>query len=617
MSGYEAGDDVRDAVITIQGGGVYGLTLLGQLQEIIDGLKFTPMALAGTSAGAIIATLVWARLSPTQIREKLVSYAKAKDQALVHLLGPFESDGNDFRFGDLAALKNDLRQVIDQARAPKLKPFGNLFQPQKWGICTLSRLFAIKRKLAVHLGHRGFFCGDNLENFIEECLTEAPDVKAFKGRIGGEKLKFKHFRELVKTNGSPSFRVPLFITVTNLTTRRLELINSVDDEYLNVPIAKAVRASAGFPVFFRPAEMPGATEHDCYVDGGVVSNFPAWIFADLFRKKIQQSSYFRWFASKAWVHIGLRVGGGDNPLQNLQDPMEFLAAFVGMLTGHARNVLETYLADMVPRSITIRQPLSETDGPGGVLDVETLNSDKVIAMVTRGRDFAAEKLKDCPRSIVRLSNGKDVEDELKNLVQRCELILGETHDPPSKLRANVFLAIEHKLKLMFRYNMEDEELDKERFVFDFDTGLTGHCYTSRCPMLCNLGRIRELAEKKNLGADRLFGMTSEEHAQVRRDRTWLASVPIFDPYDFSLERNKIEIGAKSEAPHSFRISSPVDGGVLGTLNLDAAFDYAALKIEEDPAKHFSNPRVQAILDTMQGSAVRIGVFLVETFDSVR
>src|SRR5262249_51174766 len=51
----------RLATVTIQGGGVYGLSLLGQLQALVK-MRMQPVALAGTSAGAIVATLYWAGL---------------------------------------------------------------------------------------------------------------------------------------------------------------------------------------------------------------------------------------------------------------------------------------------------------------------------------------------------------------------------------------------------------------------------------------------------------------------------------------------------------------------------------------------------------------------------
>lgn len=62
----EISPDRPFACITIQGGGIYGLSLLGQL-EAVRRRGLSPVALAGTSAGAIVATLFWARLTPDAV----------------------------------------------------------------------------------------------------------------------------------------------------------------------------------------------------------------------------------------------------------------------------------------------------------------------------------------------------------------------------------------------------------------------------------------------------------------------------------------------------------------------------------------------------------------------
>lgn len=47
------------------------------------------------------------------------------------------------------------------------------------------------------------------------------------------------------------------------------------------PVAKAVRMSAGFPYFFMPKKIPGKTNRkSLIVDGGLLSNFPLWVFKD-------------------------------------------------------------------------------------------------------------------------------------------------------------------------------------------------------------------------------------------------------------------------------------------------------------------------------------------------
>src|SRR5688572_28914479 len=78
-------EPVREAVVTIQGGGVFGLSLLGQLDAVLN--RVDPLAFAGTSAGALIATLVWGRLKPTEIQVRFERLAAAEGDGLASLLG--------------------------------------------------------------------------------------------------------------------------------------------------------------------------------------------------------------------------------------------------------------------------------------------------------------------------------------------------------------------------------------------------------------------------------------------------------------------------------------------------------------------------------------------------
>ena len=66
--------------VTMQGGGVYGISLLGQLQAVeeLDGLR--PIAYAGASAGGLMAALRWAGFKPEEIREELKVVVANREQ---------------------------------------------------------------------------------------------------------------------------------------------------------------------------------------------------------------------------------------------------------------------------------------------------------------------------------------------------------------------------------------------------------------------------------------------------------------------------------------------------------------------------------------------------------
>jgi predicted acylesterase/phospholipase RssA len=82
----------REAVVAIQGGGVYALSLLGQAKAILD-KEYIPLAFAGTSGGAILACLLWCGLSPDQIEAEFIQMMERDAQSLLNLLSPLT--GND------------------------------------------------------------------------------------------------------------------------------------------------------------------------------------------------------------------------------------------------------------------------------------------------------------------------------------------------------------------------------------------------------------------------------------------------------------------------------------------------------------------------------------------
>ncbi|GIO27488.1 patatin-like phospholipase family protein [Ornithinibacillus bavariensis] len=76
----------------------------------------------------------------------------------------------------------------------------------------------------------------------------------------------------------------LKIVVSDLTLGKLVVIpDDLERVYGinpdNFPVSKAVRMSAGFPYFFMPKKLKGiGKEKSLMVDGGLLSNFPIWVF---------------------------------------------------------------------------------------------------------------------------------------------------------------------------------------------------------------------------------------------------------------------------------------------------------------------------------------------------
>ncbi len=308
----------RAAVVTIQGGGVYGLNLLGQLQYVVDQLKVTPLALAGTSAGSIVATLYWAGLRPKEIRDKFTDLADGP--GVIDSLGPFGERDQRFDFDNFRDLASRMSAYVAAARhqfaGDGISVWNSLLHPFK----TAEALRTAKREMAelmLHATRRGCFAGEKLEQQIDGWIRSSQRLAKFARYLPNNRLlQFGDFTELTRQRG---LRLPpLFLTATNLTNRSLELFNSIEARYHNVPVARAVRASAGFPVFFRAVEIPQLAEPGWFCDGGVISNFPAWVFSDGLRQKLAMSDIYAGLASRPWLHIGLRLVSDPEPQRRIE-----------------------------------------------------------------------------------------------------------------------------------------------------------------------------------------------------------------------------------------------------------------------------------------------------------
>lgn len=604
----------REAAIAIQGGGVYGLSLLGQLDSVFDH-GYQPIALAGTSAGAIVAVLTWAGFTPVEINEKIAALARNEhNKRLTFLLGP---EKNNFDFDSFCSLKLEIEGLIGQARDMS-------------GLGIIEKYFLAKRieklfseKLPRHYEGRGFFSGDELEIQIDKWIKEK--IIYHKAIPDNDPLLFSHVSEMIERDPVANYRPPLLLTATNLSRKRIELISSFDERYQNLSISKAVRASAGFPVFFSPVDMRGGPDGGgWYVDGGVVSNFPMWAFSDAFRVGIRRSklSYiYGNISDRPWIRVGLRVVDDVQQTPDLSDPLVFLQSLVGMLTGGTRNELERILTENAARSILIEQPYSKTSGPKNVLDVGALDEVRVAAMVEKGKEYADSILNGLSNpGLLRQDPNlrKLIEDELKGLVERCKCVFSDQAEG-LKFRANIFMPMLDdddvlRMKLIYQVNMNGDP-DEAMSFSNVRAGLTGYCYSTRRPQICNLKEIAKVRSQAK-DCDDLFGMTHVDQKAVREDRSWLVSMPIFDPCEMRFDKSRTSVGSPippSRAVEHYNIKTEIDGPVVGVLNLDAGWDYDEIGLDKNVNLHCNDSRVQAVIAIVQSASFKLGSMLVEQF----
>ncbi|CZQ81775.1 acyl transferase/acyl hydrolase/lysophospholipase [Trichococcus palustris] len=203
-----------DAVF--EGGGIKGIGLVGAVSEIEKaGYKFEN--LVGTSAGAIVATLLAVGYKAEEIKNELLKL-----------------DYTDF----------------------KDKEFVDNFGPIGKGISIIFEY--------------GIYEGDFFESWLNELLKKK-GITTFKQiQTDYPEEQYKYKLQIVASD----------ITDKKMLILPHDLKDFVDD-IDQFSIAKAVRMSIGIPIFFEPVKLKdknGRTH--IIVDGGILSNYPIWLLDD-------------------------------------------------------------------------------------------------------------------------------------------------------------------------------------------------------------------------------------------------------------------------------------------------------------------------------------------------
>lgn len=241
-----------DAYGIFQGGGAKGYAHVGALKAAEDrGIRF--IRIAGTSAGAIIAALAAAGYTADELLDP--SHALGQrgvlDVAIADIIDPVE-------YARVLRTKSRY-EALSRVGRPRPGPLG-AWQRAKRQWPPLLVLRALKF-IALEVGS-----GVRMYRRFGAVGTE-PVVEWLDGLL----------RAKVGASGPVTFgdlNMRLRMVAANLTTGEVQRFGFAADR--DSPVAAAAVASACFPFFFRPVRV-GA---DVFVDGGLVSNLPVWLFDD-------------------------------------------------------------------------------------------------------------------------------------------------------------------------------------------------------------------------------------------------------------------------------------------------------------------------------------------------
>jgi predicted acylesterase/phospholipase RssA len=331
--------------VTMQGGGVFGLSLLGQLQAVEKMTGLRPVAYAGASAGGLMAALRWAGLKPQEIKEELKGVVGDRGR-LAQLLGPNSRHSDRWSADPRVVIR--VRDLIFRKRSAK-----GLRRWLSWlSIGKDLALVVFRPGVAVKAWKRGgLFAADGFVVWLDEILRkrlhlELEAAKAKMAEIGGIEAP-DQFSKWLEEIGIPPLGTDAFnqhrprfidfdlaryvlpndktwpiliLSVTSISRGEPIFIDSYSAAFEHIPISDAVRATIAFPLAFQPTPLGIVGEQrddepdplarrslrlatreallskeraeklsifrDHFMDGGVMANFPIWAVARYLRQTL-------------------------------------------------------------------------------------------------------------------------------------------------------------------------------------------------------------------------------------------------------------------------------------------------------------------------------------------
>jgi len=200
----------------------------------------------------------------------------------------------------------------------------------------------------------GLYKGELLEEWVEQLLLKK-GIRTFSDLPPG-KLK---------------------MVASDLTNGRIIVLpddlHKYDVPFESFSIAKAVRMSASIPYFFEPVRLKNSQGKSIVVDGGVLSNFPVWLF-DNGRDRVV----------RPFIGFSLSQKFSQKPPKRIDNAFQlFEALFTTMMDAHdARYISKKHVKNIV----FIQADMVQTTD-------FALDDEKKNALIERGRERTKEFLR--------------------------------------------------------------------------------------------------------------------------------------------------------------------------------------------------------------------------------
>lgn len=516
-------DPVIEVLGIFQGGGAKGFAYIGALRACERyGIKFK--AVAGTSAGAITAALVAAGATSSDLLDI------SNDGPATGCLADEDLVYQFFERGDF----NELKQLKDRIEK-RLRPDDVAPEPgriAKWAI----------KKFAEGVPEQLLYATLDIVKNHSETLRKIYDRG---GVLRTEKFKVWMSKQLSQfvDNGTQgenlTFRDLPNLTVIAANVHTQSLVHYSVEKHPDKSVVDAVVESVSIPIAFFPAGL----ERDM-ADGGLVSNFPAWVFDTINQKSVlEQQPEFR-------PIIGFRLV----PPRVERERGEF------RFIDHLQDIVNTALAGNETLETREVPNLIPIDVPTGLnvfdfhISVERRVSEAEAAEKAVFNQLTASPLG--PRSAERVDELlSKFRDALLNQING----LRDGSARVDHLRINVMRMFRGRLAIFHQAGMRCAEgkLDHD-FAIELlpGTGACGIAFESKKQVAVDLRNAQVDPERFT----EEYRLTERQQALVKDGLTSLLSTPLINPL--------VALGGGNR--ENSRI--PEGHDVLGVLNVDSTND---------------------------------------------
>jgi NTE family protein len=464
-----------------EGGGAKGFAHIGALKAAEERrVKF--IGVAGTSAGSIVAALIAAGYKADDL------FDPASSQTVP---GIFEKNFLEFLdsagWANLQLLKSEGEELFNgsgsKSRFRLAKALKNTKPVRVFSQWKNIHLFGLRHRhiLSEFWHERGFFTTAEFEKWLEGHLAAKITPNAATGKVAFENTL-----------------IPLAVIATDLTNQCIKVYSK--EHTPKASVSSAVAASISIPFIFKPFH---SDEDLQLVDGGLLSNFPAWVFDDE-RRRLEE------FAPT----FGFKLHKAINP--DDVKPTTSLAflndLFSTALSGDSELEIRA-IEDMSLIPLKVKASTLDFDIP----------FDKREDLYTYGKNSAHD-------FFYKYIGPFQPEVVLNILAVTRSHILQAMGKKKAHLRLNVAMPVgqkKDKLRILYPYNMNKDADDK--LELGLNVGASGRCWQTHLPVVADL-----LAAKKVFDIE--WKLNKYQQAMIRPTLKSLLCVPIFDQNKFDKDR---------------------------------------------------------------------------------